>query len=223
MSELVNSIEFAVNQEPRCPCVLLLDTSGSMDGTKIQEVNAGLVQLKTELDQDPLAKKRVEIAIITFDTSITLVQDFVTVDNFVPPVLQANGATTMAGGIREALGTIESRKLAYRENGVTYFRPWLFMITDGEPTDEADVFYAAQLLAQSVQEKKTAFFAVGVDGANMEKLKNITPRHGNPPLSMRGLQFREMFRWLSVSLQSVSHSRPGDMVPLPTVTWGYQS
>jgi len=38
----LDAIEFAENPEPRCPCVLLLDTSGSMSGEKIASLNAGL-------------------------------------------------------------------------------------------------------------------------------------------------------------------------------------
>ena len=34
-------VEFAENSEPRCPCLLLLDTSGSMRGKPIDELNAG--------------------------------------------------------------------------------------------------------------------------------------------------------------------------------------
>jgi uncharacterized protein with von Willebrand factor type A (vWA) domain len=34
--------EFVDNPEPRCPCLLLLDTSASMAGRRINELNAGL-------------------------------------------------------------------------------------------------------------------------------------------------------------------------------------
>ncbi len=54
---------FADNPEPRCPCLLLLDTSGSMNGAAINELNAGLVAFKEELSADSLAMKRVEVAV----------------------------------------------------------------------------------------------------------------------------------------------------------------
>ena len=38
-----DAAEFAENPEPRVPCVLLLDTSGSMTGKPIAELNEGLV------------------------------------------------------------------------------------------------------------------------------------------------------------------------------------
>ena len=58
--------EFADNPEPRCPCLLLLDVSGSMGGQPITELNAGLTTFQNELVSDQLAMKRVEVGIITF-------------------------------------------------------------------------------------------------------------------------------------------------------------
>jgi len=58
--------EFADNPEPRCPCVLLLDNSWSMNGQPIAELNDGLATFREELLADSLAAKRVEIAIVSF-------------------------------------------------------------------------------------------------------------------------------------------------------------
>ena len=40
-SHLEDMVEFVDNPEPRCPCVLLLDVSGSMTGSRIQALNNG--------------------------------------------------------------------------------------------------------------------------------------------------------------------------------------
>ena len=60
------AVEFAENPEPRVPCVLIVDTSTSMQGPRIDELNKGLQAYKQELLADPLASKRVEVAIVTF-------------------------------------------------------------------------------------------------------------------------------------------------------------
>ncbi|MEI2578639.1 vWA domain-containing protein [Scytonema sp. PRP1] len=168
---LEDNIEFAVNPETRCPVVLLLDTSGSMSGERIDQLNLGVTTFKQEVEQDPTASLRVEVAVITFDNSAQVVQDFVTINQFIPPVLQAIGRTSTGQGIELALDTIEKRKSVYKNNGVQYYRPWLFLITDGSPTDSWQ--QAAQRAKQAVADGKLSFFAVGVQGADMATLGQI--------------------------------------------------
>ena len=97
-------MEFADNPEPRCPCVLLLDTSISMNqNDAIGALNQGIQTFKGELEKDTLAALRVEIAIITFGKGVEVAQDFVTVDRFDPPSLSADGPSTpMSQGIETA-------------------------------------------------------------------------------------------------------------------------
>ncbi|MBI3768314.1 MAG: VWA domain-containing protein [Deltaproteobacteria bacterium] len=217
--KLEEVVEFAENPEPRCPCVLLLDTSGSMQGAPIQALNDGLRAFKSSMAEDPLASKRVEIAVISFDTDVKVVHDFVTVDQFEPSVLTAQGLTHMGSAITIALDTIQARKQQYRVNGITYYRPWIFMITDGEPQGESEgiVHAAAQRVKQDEAQKRVAFFAVGVENANMARLAQMVVR---APVKLNGLNFVEMFVWLSKSMEAVAHSKVDEQVGLPPAGWG---
>lgn len=211
--------DFADNPEPRCPCLLLLDTSHSMQGSPIAALNHGLVAFKDELSADGLAMKRVEIAVVTFGP-VTVVTDFVTPDNFYPPNLPTTGDTPMGAAIEQGLEMLRQRKDAYKANGISYYRPWIFLITDGAPTDS--IVKAAQLIKEGETSKSHSFFAVGVKGAQMDVLAQLSTRQ---PLTLDGLKFREMFAWLSSSLSGVSRSQVGDTVPLtnPTAPDGWAS
>lgn len=209
------AVEFAENPEPRVPCVLIVDTSTSMQGARISELNAGLRVYRDELLADPLAAKRVEVAIVTFGGRVTRLVDFVTAAEFDPPTLHVIGGTPMGEAINVALDMIEERKNSYREHGIAYYRPWAFLITDGEPNDHWRPVVSR--LQAGEKQKSFSFFAVGVEGANMQILEAISVRK---PLWLQGMKFRELFSWLSNSQQAVSRSSPGDEVPLMDPTAG---
>jgi uncharacterized protein YegL len=199
---------FVDNPEPRCACLLLLDTSASMRGQPINQLNEGIRIFKDELSADQMAVKRVEVAIVGFGP-VKVITDFQTADLFQPPVITATGDTPLGAAIETGLALLDQRKQAYRMNGVLYFRPWIFLLTDGGPTDHWQG--AAEKIKAGEAKNHFKFYAVGVEGARMDILAQIGTCE---PLKLKDLRFRDFFLWLSGSLGDVSRSAVGDKVPL---------
>lgn len=220
---------FAENPEQRCPCVLLLDTSGSMsrapDGggtSAIAQLSDGLDVFKQAIAADSVAAKRVELAVVAFADDVDILQDFNPVEYFRPPELVAAGRTAMGRAIRCALELIERRKETYKANGVSYYRPWVFLITDGEPTD-LGWEEAVTAIHQAEDQRKLLFFVVGVEPARMEVLARVAhPERGPIKLKDQRNSFSELFKWLSSSMSAVSRSaEKGGQITMPSPAgWG---
>jgi uncharacterized protein YegL len=208
--------EFVENPENRCPVILLLDTSSSMSGQPIKELSRGVGVFKEDVQRDTKASLSVEVAIVSFGP-VQLLQDFVTIDQLTPPQLEAEGYTPMGEAVEYAVGLLEGRKEIYKANGIQYYRPWIFLITDGAPTDSWQK--AAQLIRQGEADRKFCFFAVGVEGADMKTLRQIAPPE-RPPVLLNGIDFQPLFVWLSTSMKRVSSGKVGEVMALPPVGWG---
>lgn len=205
--------EFVENPENRCPVILLLDTSGSMSGQPIEELNRGLAAFKEDVLRDSQASLSIELAVVTFGP-VQLIQDFVTIDQFTPPLLKADGQTPMGEAIEHALHLLEVRKMTYKQNGILYYRPWVLLITDGAPSDSWQ--YAAQQVREAEANRRLSFFTIGVKGADMNTLKQIAPPN-RPPETLNGLNFSRLFIWLSTSMKRISSNKVGASVALPPV------
>jgi uncharacterized protein YegL len=210
-------VGLAENTEPQCPVVICADTSGSMMGEPIEALNRGLAAFREVFEKDPLAASRVEARLVTFGSSVDAEGDWSEADEFNPAPLRAGGMTALGAGLTQALELIEDRKRYYKSNDQDYFRPILLLLTDGAPTD--DWGHAAERLRQAVEAKGVTPFIVGVEGANFDILKQIAPPN-LPPAKLTGLNFEELFVWLSASASAVSSAKPGEQVPLPGMGWG---
>lgn len=205
--------------EPHCPCVLLLETSESTSSSLLEELNLGVKVLKDSLNKDPIARNRVEIAVLTFNSSVYILQGLVTADEFKVPNPKPGKNSLMGTGINRALDIIESRKLQYRAYGFEFFRPWIFMIATSSPKGEPAerIEEATKRIAEAESEDRVAFFTVRANGADMEVLKKISVR---APVTLSDFNCSKMFKWLYLNLSNICNSKPGEKTSLLPIDWG---
>lgn len=203
------------NYEQKCLCVLVVDVSGSMSGEPINQLNRGLQDFHKEIMTDFVASQRLEVSIVTFGSSVICIQEPTLINNFQVPTLTTSGSTKLVDGVRLAMDIVENRKKWYKETGQNYFRPMIFLITDGEPDADQDTEGLSRELTNKIASKSFMFYSIGVVGFNHQKLSQIcsTPT----PLPLDGYKFSEFFKWLSNSIGIITKSAEGEKLLLPPV------
>lgn len=218
MSDLIPDLVLQDNTSQRLPCVVVLDGSTSMSGDAITNLNAGLKVLEKELKSDDIASMRVQLLIIRIGgfSDAEIIIDWTDAIDFEAPNIEANGTTPLGKGVDLALSEIEKQKLKYRENQIPYNRPWLFVITDGSPTDNGWE-KSAQKACEAEKKDKVVIFTIGTDEANFENLNRFSSRGA---LMLKNLDFKELFIWLSQSVSVGSQTELNSSAQLPAASWG---
>ena len=212
---LIEFDELVDNPTARVPICLCLDTSGSMAGAPIYELNDGVNMFYSAIRDDDVAKYAADICITTFGSGgAKLDQDFAGVENSQAPYFSAGGMTPMGEAVNIALDALERRKDEFKSSGVDYFQPWLVLMTDGAPNgDSRELERAIQRTVKAVNSKKLTVFPIGIGSdADLNVLQRFSP--GRTPLKLKGLNFKKFFEWLSQSVSRTSQSSPGETIKL---------
>ena len=184
--------------------------------TRLDLMNEGVKLFFDELVNDEIAKYSAEVSVVAFAGKSETILDFESLSrvHFVELSEMAQDGTNIGDAVQMALSLLDTRKQEYQEVGVDYYQPWIVIMTDGKPTEE-NYKNIAQEVSKRVLDKRLSVFPIGVgDGADMDVLALFSPKR--PPLKLKGLRFKEFFEWLSKSVSAVSHSIPGERIPLDT-------
>lgn len=193
------------NFEQKCLCVLVLDTSGSMNGNDaIKDLNEGLKTFKDVTMQDSTTRDRLEIAIVSFNSSVDEVQKPDILPNVEMPTLTASGQTQLVMAIEKAQEIVEDRKKYYKSQGIPYYRPWIVVMTDGDPYPAGqDIDGIAAKIQNDADNKKYVFFIIGIGNDVQDSTLSTLATSQYPAMRMADVKFEEFFTWLSASASAV--------------------
>lgn len=217
------------NFQSKCLCVLLLDVSGSMrkpitegsEERRIDKLNEAIASFYDDIVNakngvSKQTKGMLEVAIVAFDQESKLIRKpkLLSSDD-VAPVLTERGSTTeTVKALDMAINdVIADRKKFYIQTGQRYYRPWIVLLTDGNPTSsEESIKTMSETIRKKVNEKRFTIIGVGVgDAVSMNKLKYLTADRALP---LKDMRFAQFFSWLSKSMSNIAKSTEDDTIDL---------
>ena len=207
--------------EPHMALLFLLDTSGSMnvllpkrDCSAIEELTDALNRFKAEVCKDEQTKDILDVAIIEFNDTYKVIQEFSPIEYMKPVELRAYGKTYISEALDVAIDMVTERSRFYRRSGSEPYKPWIVLISDGAPMDPIDKM--AEKINSLVEENKLAFWSLAVGDADKTVLHKLS---GRRVLNCEGYDFSGFLDWANKSMRAVSQSSPGEKpkgVSLPT-------
>jgi uncharacterized protein YegL len=201
--------QFYNANEPHMALVFLVDTSLSMrlpsHNPRITNLNQNLNRFRDEASWDKQTREILEVAIIEFNSICRVVQEFTPVQNMKDVKLVADGRTKIVPAIEHAIDIVEERSRFYRRTGTEPYKPWIILITDGAPDDDAS--FIAQRIRQLEAQGKLSFYSLGVEGYNEGILTMLS---GEKVMALDGVDFYDFFDWVNKSMRSISRRSPGE-------------
>ncbi len=185
----------------RLPVYLLLDISGSMAGAPIESVRRAVEQCIKEIQDDTQTQESTYIGVITFGGEATFItKGLLPVTSFLPPDINAEGQTPFGQALWLLLESLDKDvKKAVKGGEKGDWKPIVFILTDGQPTDEW------KPAMDELKQRINLIIAVGCGPSiNREIMKQISETSfemGNDDAS-----FKKFFKWVTQSIKAVSKS-----------------
>ena len=213
-----NKEEFRKNTEKRCALVLVLDKSNSMSGEPARLLNEAVAKFKRNLIENMAVARKIDVAVVQFNHRVRL-HRFQNAEVWQPPIIQPEGGTCLSYALNASLDLLNQRMDEYQMHGISYYRPWIVLLTGGYPKQdrESNLTTTGVRLRQANDRGRCNLFAITSGDANETTFslirERITPPR-RPPKKTTEANFSELFQWLSNSMTAVSRSSPSDQIVL---------
>ena len=215
-----------VAREPRAlPIFVLADTSGSMRGDKINELNLALREMLTALKKADDIRGKFQLSVIAFGGDVNIIQPLADLDVITLSELTAAGNTPMGEAFEIVKELIEDKEVVSSRA----YTPTIVLISDGMPTDCTEEMYnrknyiewePLKELHSGVRSSKCQRLALGIgEDADTEMLKIFINNPEIPVIKTKDASgIAKFFRWVTMStvarMHSVNPNETGVVAPI---------
>jgi len=183
----------------RLPVYLLIDTSGSMMGEPIEAVRNGVQNLLAALRQDPYALESAYLSVITFSDTAIQAAPLTELSQFQAPQFNASGTTCMGAALELLAERVDQEVSKTTADQKGDWKPVVFMMTDGQPTDDP-----TQGINAIKKAKIGTFVACAAGpGAETTVLQRITESVVRLDTADSNT-IKAFFKWVSASISTTS-------------------
>jgi len=194
--------EAPANYAKKCPLVLVVDVSWSMENC-IDQVNQGLQYLHQEaLNNDEQMAESLEIGLVTFSGQAkTLIEPSLPAD-IIMPTLQLEKATDLGAGVIEGLSMLEGRINYLRSSGQAQYRSYCLLITDAETNCGMELEEIRQYIQERGRQNRFIFWPIGVKGCNMDLLHYLADEAVMPATELDPARIFEQIKLVTDSMKT---------------------
>lgn len=198
------------------PVIFILDTSYSMEGQAIRNLQKAVNRFKKDVCTNPQAADIVDVCVMGFNGSPYLIQDWRPISDMNPVELEANGGTNITAALEGAIDKMKERTREYESQGIELKVPWYILISDGYGGDVTEI---ANTVNQRTDDGKMKLWMLGVPGYDKESAAELTQGKRIFELTDGAkFDFNDYFDFMAELIKTVSTSAPGAKVHIDDPT-----
>ena len=187
----------------RLPVYFVLDVSESMAGAPLLQLESGMEQIVRSLRTDPHALETVYLSVIAFAGKADVIAPLIDVVSFYSPRLPMGSGTALGDALNCLMNSIERDVVKTTPDRRGDWKPVVFLMTDGHPTDNTDSAIE-RWQNQFAHRVQLVAITLGNQSSTSVLLKltdDVLCYEGND-----GKTFKQFIDWISASVTATSHA-----------------
>lgn len=184
-------------EEIHIPITIVVDKSITMTG-RIKELNDAFKEFEKFLQEDELLLGRPEVTIISFNSNVQIEVPFCLATEYRAPILAVDGDDGRS--LNEAMSTvidvIEERVQLYRLKDMSYYRPFIFVLTGGAATDDENEATAKVKIRDCIERRKREFIFTVIGDVDISSLQKYYPENEQQKTVLKKDSIKMVFDWL---------------------------